>query len=385
MKGTEIGTPEKPKYPRTSFRSMSGKSIGGSSSKPFSGSTEFRKPCQQRPNRATLQERAESSSRRRVAEETESSSQLGETEGSEFNPMITGIQTELPDSEDLESPTAHKLPTVSAEPSGSRPRKQISRRVGSNDQDIPSSSSSSSVRHPITTKNTGQVTKLSSQYLGSGPPRYGLKNLGCSSISNVLPSGCSASDHGPGRRVASVRKRTSDGESSTSGGKSSSGSSSSSLSGTNVSFMPQQAPRRARNQPLSRDGPVSVRTRRASGGETRMKLPEQQVESIHSVSEPTVYPQLPCTQLTIPEVVPESPSRSFPMEPPPIFPSSIGGQTSFSGRSSRSRLISSHPEDNSTRGHLGDRDGYRRFNMEGIAEVGISLICYSWLWGLFQI
>ena len=135
--------------------------------------------------------------------------------------------------------------------------------------------------------------------------------------------------------------------------------------------MPQQAPRKARNQPISRDNPVSVRTRRASCGETRMRSSEQQGDNTHSVSEPIVYPQLPRTQLTIPEVVPESPSRSFLMEPPPIYPSSVGGRPSSRGRSTRSRLVSSRPEDNSIRGPLGDRDGYRRFNMEGIAEVGL--------------
>lgn len=375
MKSTELGTPEKPKYPRTSFRSMSSKSAGASSSKPFAASTDFGKSHQQLPNRASSRDTVESSSsRHRVVEEDESSSQLGDTEGSDFKPMITGIQTILPDSEDLESSTAQRLSTLSTEPSGSRvsrPRKQINRCVGSSSQDVPSSSPS--VWHPIATKNTGHVTKPSSQYLGYGPPKYGLKNLGCSSISDALPSGCS-SDHGQSRRVASVRKRASVGESSSSGGKSSSGSSTSSISGQNVSLIPQQAPRRARNRPLSRDGPVSVRTRQAPGGEARTRLPEHQGDDNLLVSGPSAYPQLPHTQLTIHEVVPENPSRSFPMEPPPpIFPSSFGGRPSSSGRSARSRLVSSRLEDSSNREPLGDREGYRRFNMEGIAEVLLAL------------
>lgn len=374
MKGTELSTPEKPKYQRTTFRPLSSKSVGGSSSKAFAASTDLRKSHQQRPNRASSRDTAESSSnssRCSVADENESSCQLGETEGPAFNPMISGIQTVSPDSEDVELPSAQRLSKLATESSASKPRKQVGRRMGSNNQDIPSSSSS--VRRPVMTKHTGQVTTPSSQYLGSGPSRYGLKNLSCSSMSDVLPSGCSSSDFGHNRRVPLVRKRPSDGEGSSSGGKSSSGSSSSGIYGTNGSLMPHQGPRRARNRPLSRDGPVSVRTRRAPGGETRMRLPEQQGDNILSVSDSPLYPQLPHTQLTIREVIPESPSLSFPMEQAPIFPSSFGSRQSSNGRSTRSRLVSSHSEDISTHGPLGDRDGYRRFNMEGIAEVLLAL------------
>ncbi|ONK69573.1 uncharacterized protein A4U43_C05F24390 [Asparagus officinalis] len=347
MKAPELSTPEKPKYQRTSFRSMSNKSIAGSSSKPFSGSTEFRKPLKSRPNHASPRDTIEtSSSRHRVTEEIESN---GETEGSEFNQSITGIQTVLPESEDIKSQTAQGS-------SSSRLQKQINTE---------NPSSSSPIRHPIANKNKGQVIRPSSQYLGSGPPRYGLKNLGCSSISDVLPSRCSSSDSGQSRRVSSVRKRPSDGESASSRGKSSSESSSSGLSATNRSLMPQQNSRRARNRGLSRDGPVSVRTRRASGG--------QQRENVISVSEPPVYPQLPHTQITINEVVPESSSRSFPVEPHPIFRSSFGGRPSSSWQSSRSRLVNPRPEDTSIHATLGDRDGYRGFNMDGIAEVLLAL------------
>lgn len=370
MKAAELGSPEKPKYPRTSFRSMSSKSTGASSSKPFAASTDFKKSHPQQPNRASSRGTVGStSSRRRVAEEDESSSQLGDTEGSDFKPMVAGIRTILPDSEDLECSNAQRLSTVSTEASGSRPCKQIDRRGGSNSQDVPSSSSS--VWRPIATRNSGHVTKHSPQYLGYGPPKYGLKSLGCSSISDVLPSGCS-SDHGQSRRTASVRKRSSDGESSSSVEKSSIESSTSSISGQSASLMPQQAPTRARNRPLSRDGPVSVRTRRASGGEARIRLPERQGDDNLLVSESIACPQLPHTQLTIHEVVPQNPSRSFPMEPPPpILPSSFGGRPSSSGRSARSRLVSSHLEDSGNHGPLGNREGYRRFNMEGIAEVGL--------------
>lgn len=365
MQGTELSTPEKPRNLRTSLRSMSSKSAGGSSSKPFAAPTDLRKSHQQRLNRASSQDTAESSrSRHKVAEEADSSSQRGDTESSDFYPMVTGVQTVLPDSVDLESPTAQRLSTLSTEPSGSKPRTRINQRVGSNRQDVPSISSS--VRRPIATKSTGQVIKPPSQDLGNGPPKRGLKDPGCSSISDVLPSGCSSSSHVQSKRGASVRKRLSDGESSSSRVKSSSGSSTSSISRQSGSLMPQQAPRRARNQPLSRDGPVSVRTRGASSWGTRTGLPERQADDNLWVTEPPRYPQW-----IIDDIVSENPPRSFPMEPPPpIFPNYFGGRPSSSRRSAQSRWVSSPLEDSSNRELLGDTDGYRSFNAEGIAEVG---------------
>lgn len=386
MKGTELSTPEKPKFPRTSFRSMSSKAVAESSSKPFVASTNFRKPHRQRPHQASSQDIAETSTGKdNIVAKNDSGSQIGKTQVPAFNPIIAEVPIVIHDPEDIELPATQRSSTLPIESPVSGPCKQISRRAGSNNQDIPSSSSS--LRRPVMTRDTSKVTKPSSQFLGAGPPKYGLKNLS-SSISDVLSSGCSSFDIGQNRRVASVRKRPSpsasvrkrpsDGESTSSGGRSESGSSSSSRAGTNGSVMPQQSPRRSRNRPLSRDGPVSVRTRRASGGETKMRLPEQQDENIISVSEPTLYPQLPSTQLTIREVVPENTLRSFHMEPHAIFPSSFGGRQTSSGRSSRGRLVSSHPEESSTHGPLGDRDGYPRFNMEGIAEVCFCFLHNTW-------
>ncbi|KAJ6808108.1 E3 ubiquitin-protein ligase MBR2-like [Iris pallida] len=263
------------------------------------------------------------------------------------------------------------LSTIQTETTTSRPQKQINRWPGSSRQDTPSSSSS--IRRSVASRSTGQVAKPCSQYLGSGPSRYGVKNLSCSSISDVLPSGCSSSNLSNSRKVTSVRKRPSDGESSSSGGKSTSGSSISSLSDSSGSQMPQQAIRRAKIRPTSRDAPVSVRTRRAPVGESRKKLPEQQNNNSVSISEPIIYPQRSRSQLSILEPVPESSSRSCPMEAPPVGHNSFDGRPSSSGRSARGRPMSSHPANSSRHGPLGDRDGYRRFNMDGIAEVLLAL------------
>ncbi|KAJ6819005.1 E3 ubiquitin-protein ligase MBR2-like [Iris pallida] len=219
----------------------------------------------------------------------------------------------------------------------------------------------------------GYITKPC-LYLGSGPQRNGLKNLSCSSISDILPSGGSSSNLINSRKVTSVRNRPSNGESSSSGGKNTGGSSFSSLSASSGSLMQQQGFRRAKSRPTGRDGPVSVRTRRAPVGDSRGRLPQQPNEDSVSISEPIVYPQLPHSQVSTLEPVPESSSRSFPVEARPIFHNSFGGRPSSSDRSAaRSRLLSSHPADSSRHGVSRERDEYRRFNMEGIAEVLLAL------------
>ncbi|KAJ6828824.1 E3 ubiquitin-protein ligase MBR2-like [Iris pallida] len=445
MRSTSIGSAEKPK-PKTSLCTTSSKINAGN--KTFSSPTDFRKSQQEKQVRTPLRNTAENSSRQRVAEGIKSSAEEVETEASEFIQPTTS-KTALSKLEGPESPDLQVLSTIQTEAPTSRPQKQINRRLGSFSQDTPSSSSS--IRRSVASRSTGQVTKPCSQYLGSGPPRYGVKNLNCSSISDVLPSGRSSSNLSNSRKVASVRKRPSDEESSSSGGKSTSGSSISSLSassgslsnsrkvtsvrkrpsdeessssggkstsgssisslsassgslsnsrkvtsvrkrssdeettsssggkstsGSSISslsassgsLMPQQSIRRAKIQPTSRDAPVSVRTRRAPVRESRKRLPEQQNDNSVSISEPIIYLQQPQSQLSILEPVSGSSSRSCPTEAPPVDHNSLGGQPSSIARSARSRPLSSYPANNSRHGPLRDRDGYRRFNMDGIAE-----------------
>lgn len=245
---------------------------------------------------------------------------------------------------DLESPTSQSS-------SNSRPHKQITRRFVSTNHETPSSSSASPRNSSI--KPTSQVPKSSLQNSGPRQPRFGLKNLNCSSVPDILPSN---------RRVASVRKNTSAAENTSSRGKSlgiqSTDSSSSSIS--------QQATRRLRsNKPVIRErpgpglGPTSVRTRSNQVGASRIRLSGRQDDDVVRVDN---------TQLMIPEVFPENSSVSLPVDSDVSITSSTSGGQGF-----LSRLVNNRSEGSSSHGAIGDRDGYRRLNVEGIAEVLMAL------------
>ncbi|XP_010927068.1 uncharacterized protein [Elaeis guineensis] len=405
IKGTQIGSSEKAKYVKASFHSTSSKTITGNSSKSLSSNSGYRKSFQDRQKQTLQREKAiaETSNRQGKIEDSECNSTQGfledlgvrsqETEDSKFsesNPTSVAIQTALPDSKDLELLNLEGSSLNTMESSGSctiasssKPYKHI-KKLGSGNQVV---SSRSSFRHSTYAfRNCGNAARPGSQVLGTGAQKSGIKTLSCTSVSDVLPSGCSSSDFSCDRQTDTVRKRPSVGESSAAKGKGESGPSTGRYLGsahTGISdsgrslpqqLMPQQTFIRAGNRPTSRDGAVSVRTRRASTGDARTRLSEQGVGNILPVHEPIMIPHLQQNRVSIPETVPESSSHSFSMELPNVLLNSSEHPGSRS-RAARSRMVS-RPEGGSTHNFhssSGDRDGYRQFNMDRIAEVLLAL------------
>ncbi|KAL5699416.1 hypothetical protein ACHQM5_030325 [Ranunculus cassubicifolius] len=283
----------------------------------------------------------------------------------------------------LKDPSSHKgtppaetntiqLENLSTDSSSSNAKvqKQSFRQSGHGNQ----SALWSSARHSVGPRNNGQASKIASNAQGfnvslsstssssssassSSVPhsnRYGLRNLGCTSISDVHPPDSSHSG-----REEIMKRRNSDGEASSSAkGKtmntSSSGKSGSrknTFAGRNLTLSErpsQPTSRRTKYWLPTRNGPSSVRTRRTINDDN----------STARTDSPLVIPQL----LQNDTSVGESSSSSSSQES--VFQAL--GQNSciqLSGRNENGRRNSlSHP-----------RDEYRHYNGGGIAEVLLAL------------
>ncbi|KAG1326905.1 E3 ubiquitin-protein ligase RLIM [Cocos nucifera] len=360
MNGIQTGNQEKVKYSRGSFHSMNSKMTNGSSYE-SSHSCDFRKTRRERHRQTSLHGRAtaESSNRQREIEDLDNENRRweidnleydgrqGEPEYSESIHITQGNQIVHSGPDEFKPVNLQGLSENATEASGScstrlssRACKQVSRRHRYGDQ---ATSSSSSTRHSLTSRNTSQTAKRASKGRGAESKKSGLKHLSSTSVSDVLPSGCS-SDASPTRRVNTLRKGSLKGGSLSARGKRMSASLSGANSGppsrgsSGLGFslrehlMPQQA--------LRRTGAVSIRTCQAPSGVTRTRLSEQRDYSLSTLV-PVTIAQMPETDLSVQEVVPRCLSRS------------------------------SCPEDSSTQMFnvpMGDRNGYQHLNMEGIAE-----------------
>eukprot|EP00262_Sarcandra_glabra_P012548 TRINITY_DN325_c1_g2_i2.p1 TRINITY_DN325_c1_g2~~TRINITY_DN325_c1_g2_i2.p1 ORF type:complete len:545 (+),score=85.56 TRINITY_DN325_c1_g2_i2:298-1932(+) len=356
MKGSEIANQEKAKYSRASFHSTSSKAVVGSSStKPFSGVSNQRKSHHEQPS-MFLKEKVHAESSRQA-----------ETKLSVPTPTTAGHQTRLTESKDSGSAVLHEFSMSTIDPvrSDARPQKQTKQQSGMGNSDT---SLGSTVRSSFASRNTNRTTKSASQGVSVNANRYGLRNLRCTSISDILPPHFSSSDSGDNRRSDIMKKRCTDkGESSSARSKNISGLSTSGNSLSILSCSPperplsQQTSRRARSWAANRDGVASVRTRREIGETVRPGLPEQVNDNVLLLPETVVDPPLPQTEFSISEV-------------PTVGQNSNGRPPNSSG-TFRNRAVA-RLEDSTTRPfhrHSVDRDGYRRFNMEGIAEVLLAL------------
>ncbi|XP_072953272.1 uncharacterized protein [Typha angustifolia] len=392
MKGSQIDNQEKPRYARPSLRGSTTVS---------SSRTIFRKSLKEKQKQTFLGETdiTESSGRQAELEYSESSNGVilsgelnsdvrqGETEDSLSISTREVTQTVMPDSDDFDSvsfegsSTHQRIESLAkSTASSSKPHKQRNKQLSIGD---PDTCSTSFVRRSSASRNTSLAAKPSQ---GLGAPRCSLKNLSCTSISDVLPTGCSSADFSRSGRFNTVRRRT-DGEIFPARGKGIIGSSSGGYSGsshTNLdSGLPvaeksivQQAGRRSRNLTNNRDGAISVRARRPSNRGSSVRVSDQRDDSsfpLHEIHETvTTGPELQQTQFSLQEALPESISRSYSIELPQAFRSS---RRAGSSSTARSRAISRLDESSTQMFHgtLGDRDGYRRLNMEDIAEVLLAL------------
>ncbi|XP_047164300.1 probable E3 ubiquitin-protein ligase HIP1 isoform X1 [Vigna umbellata] len=250
-KGAQIGSSEKGKSLKPSIQSSSaGKEAVGSSSRTFPKTSSPGKPLIKPRKKASSQLETDSS---------ETSSVLDESEVSQLAPSPvksqTGLQAEM---EKTVSGNVIMEVGSSSVVSNSRSRRNFHPKSGISGQEI---------------KNTGPVMR-------AGTSRYGLRNLKCNSISDVLPAGCSPSDSTLNRRKDMIKKRNCEGEGSSSArGKKISGSSlegrnSGSRNGISISDS-----RISRNTPPHRDRSDSnmepVRTRKSISGHARGRLSSQ--------------------------------------------------------------------------------------------------------------
>ncbi|KAK9279836.1 hypothetical protein L1049_013518 [Liquidambar formosana] len=354
--GTHNGYSEKPKSRGPSFRSLSGKEIIGSSSRTCSAVSSPRKSF--RESRKKLPSQLETDS-------SESSSIQDEREVSELIPPCREIQKGLhPAPVDAEVGEVTSMEVGSSNiASSTRPRRDLHKRSGLGNQDLLASSVS------LASKSSCQGVRH-----GANPSKYGLRNLRCNSIADVVPSGCSSSDLSLNRRKDLVKKRNSEGESSSSAkGKKMSGPSladgrkSSSNHGISISDS-----RRARNWAPSRDNAVaSVRARRSINGNPRARLSHQGNGNGLSLNgSPVVISQMTQPEVTINVNAPSS-SHQISAENHSSRPNS-NNRPGNTGENLCSRMPVSPEEGGITRS-LMNRDNLRHYNMDGIAEVLFAL------------
>ncbi|KAB2619192.1 E3 ubiquitin-protein ligase MBR2-like [Pyrus ussuriensis x Pyrus communis] len=203
--------------------------------------------------------------------------------------------------------------------------------------------------------------------------RNGLRSLRCSSVSDVAPSSCSSSDSSLGRRET-IKKRTSEGESSSAAkGKKMNGSSSAQNSNSSHGISISDS-RRARNMPSNRDnnGVASVRTRRTVTGHSRGRLLPHQGSGNNSSSNgfSAVGPHTSQPEMSINSNASTS-SQQLSAEVPLIRQNSYSRPGSSSG--TLHGILRAGASDVGFSRSLMNQDGLRRYNMDGIAEVLLAL------------
>ncbi|CAK9136833.1 unnamed protein product [Ilex paraguariensis] len=352
-KGTQTGSSGKLKSPKPSFRS-SGKEIIGSSSRTCSLLTNTRKSFQESQKKQSSQLETDSS---------ETSSVQDEPEVPELIPSLTdtGFNSEAKNAEPAKV-TLMEGGSSSVAPN-SRTRKVFRpKSVLINQDTLPGSPLS------LAAKSTGQGARNS-----TNAGRYGLRNLRCNSISDVLPQGCSSLEPNTGTKRYIVKNRNPEGESSSSvRGKKMNGplfeDGRTNFSNGGISICDS---RRGRNFPPTRDcGVASVRNRRSMSGNARMALSNQANGSNSSRNESPVYiPQAPQPNVVVNETYPSS-SHQFSSEASSRRSSSYS-RPAGSGDNITNMMPISPAEVGMT--HYMSHDGLRRYNMDGIAEVLLAL------------
>lgn len=342
-KGNQIG---KSKPLRASVRSScSGKEIIGSSSRTCASVSNPRK---------SISEACKNLSSHLETDSSETSSVQDEPEVSEPIPPPGKIQRGLNvQSKNVESREVSPMEVGSSSvTSNARTRRNFNQRSGWGNQ-------ATLVGPPASlgSKNTSMKTN-------AGATRYGLRNLRCNSISDVVPSNCSSSEVSFSKRRETVKKRNSEGESSsTARGKKINGS----LSGQNsTSGISISDSRRGRNMPPNRDNSAaSVRTRRSINQQTRTRLSNQGNGNNLSCNEsPVVIPRRSHPEISIDT----SPGSSQLSTEAPLVRTNSYGRPGSSNENILSTLPSDPAEVGFSRS-LVNRDNLRRYNMDGIAEV----------------
>ncbi|RDX58008.1 putative E3 ubiquitin-protein ligase HIP1, partial [Mucuna pruriens] len=243
-KGAQIGSSEKGKSLKPSIQSSSaGKEAIGSSSRTFSKASSPGKPLIKPRRSSSSQLETDSSETSSVQDESEVPKLASSREK-----IQTGLQAEV---ENTVSGNVMMEVGSSSVGSNTRSRRNFHPKPGLPGQEI---------------KSTGPVAR-------AGTSRYGLRNLRCNSVSDVVPAGCSPSDSTLNRRKDMIKKRNCEGEgSSTARGKKMSGSS---LEGRNsgprngISISDSRISRNTPRRDRSDSNMAPARTRKSIGGHVR--------------------------------------------------------------------------------------------------------------------
>ncbi|KAK8523109.1 hypothetical protein V6N13_113067 [Hibiscus sabdariffa] len=350
MKGTPSGFSEKVKSSRPSYRTSSnGKEIVGSSSRVYSAVINSRKSSTNPQKKLSSQLETDSSETSSVQDEPEVSEVI-----SSPGKIQRGLQ---PKSEDADCGEVRVMEVGSSSAaSNTRPRRNLIQRSGLGNQDT------------IAGPSVTLASRTASQATRSNTSRYGMRNIRCNTISDV-PSGCSSSDSSLSRRKDTVKKRNADGEGSSSNrGKKLSGPSLEGWNNSSSHGVSISDSRRARKWSPNSDSSVasSVRTRRSSSSYGRGRLPNQENRSSSTLNaSPVVMQQVPQADVTADLSAPVS--------------SEIGPTSAISysrpGRISESlhSIMPSIPSEVGINRSSVNRDSFRRYNTDGIAEVLLAL------------
>ncbi|KAL2584161.1 hypothetical protein AAZX31_14G122200 [Glycine max] len=285
--------------------------------------------------------------------EADSSETSSVQDGPEFSELIPPTEEirrgPLAEGENTESSNAILMEVGSSSAvSNTRSQRNLNQRAGLRGQEI---------------KSTGAVRQAVSS-------SYGLRNLKCNSISDVVRSGCSSSDSSLNRRKDTIKKGNCEGgDSSTGRGKNITGSS---LEGRNFGSrngISISNSRRSRNIPSHRNTSVaSVRTPRSISGQARARFSSQGNENPLPTSEsPVIVPLSPHSgDLNAPGF-----SYHTSMETPLSGSSSYGRPGNSSEQLSGVMPVS--PAEDDITHSLINRDSFGHYNMGGIAEVLLAL------------
>jgi len=381
---------EKPKYLHGPFHSSGSKASSVSSSK-----APVRKYQGERPKRPFLAEAdvAESSNRRTevrrlqsgkeavVYEDGHPYTQRSTSEGSSSSTLTDGGLSEEHDLGVLEfsvssGSSAHTVDSRNTALSAMQRRQNDREELNSGRPQ----GASNFVHRRVVPQSLTTGVKISSAHgaTSTSLQRRGLKGLGCTSITDVLPSGCSSSDSVHNRRVEVMKSGPSDAARSSR----SRGISGQSNLGQPRSGYPGYTGPRARaaeqsartNSTSIRDSTDSVRTRRPSTLRARERMPGEREDSVFALRETVTRVHHPERgHFPTDDISPQRLARPFYAElPHEIYSSNRQGSSSRTAR----RRSPSHPEASSQEmfhGLFGERDGYRHINMDGISEVLLAL------------
>ncbi|KAI4970740.1 hypothetical protein ZWY2020_001654 [Hordeum vulgare] len=224
-KATWAGNKEKPGYLRESLNSSGSKSVSASSSKAHvrkNYEEKLRRPLSaqfnnaESSNRRTVVNRLQSS-KKAIADEEDGHPCAQQVESEESSSTsTTGDQPTGLDPEVLDSSVSSGSSPHAVDSAGRNTAPRTKPRRQKDKEEIflgKTQTASTSVHQPTGPRNLAIGVK-SSNGAGPGVQRRGIKNLGCTSISDVLQSGCSSSNSVSGKRTEIARKRISDGQTS---------------------------------------------------------------------------------------------------------------------------------------------------------------------------